>query len=48
MGENCFRQLMNDPRFVHIPKILETEKSEDMHEDMENLGFLRSLVTDIP
>jgi deoxyribonuclease-4 len=36
--------LMNDPRFQDIPKILETEKSEDMHEDVENMRMLKSLV----
>jgi hypothetical protein len=35
---------MNDPRFTDVPKILETEKSEDMHEDVENMDALRSLV----
>lgn len=38
-----FRMLMIDPALIHIPKILETEKSEDMHEDIENMRVLRSL-----
>jgi endonuclease IV len=38
--------LMNDPRLAQVPKILETEKSEDMHEDIENMNTLRSLVHD--
>lgn len=44
IGLEGFRMLMNDPRFSRIPKILETDKSEDMHEDVENLTLLRSLV----
>ena len=39
-----FRMLMNDPRLADVPKILETEKSEDLHEDVENMSVLRSLV----
>ncbi len=45
IGLQAFRVLMNDPRLVEIPKILETEKSEDMHEDVENMTLLRSLQT---
>jgi len=44
IGLTAFRMLMNDPRFQAIPKILETDKSEDMHEDVENLAVLKSLV----
>lgn len=44
MGLGAFRHLMNDPRFADIPKILETDKSEDLHEDIENMTLLRSLV----
>ncbi len=43
IGKEGFRMLMNDPRFRRLPKILETEKSEDMHEDVENMAVLRSL-----
>jgi len=35
---------MNDERFIHIPKILETPKSNDLHEDVENMRVLRGLV----
>jgi hypothetical protein len=35
---------MNDPRLAAVPKILETDKSEDMHEDIENMEALRSLI----
>ena len=45
IGHLGFQLLMNDSRFAGIPKILETPKSEDMHEDVMNLkrlrGFLR-------
>jgi deoxyribonuclease-4 len=44
IGLTGFRMLMNDPRLAAVPKILETEKSEDMHEDVENMALLRSLV----
>jgi len=44
IGTTGFRQLMNDSRLIHVPKILETEKSEDMHEDVENMNALKSLV----
>jgi deoxyribonuclease-4 len=46
IGLTGFRMLMNDPRLAQVPKILETEKSEDMHEDIENMNTLRSLVHD--
>ncbi len=48
IGNVAFRLLMNDPRFVAIPKILETQKSEDMHEDVINLKKLRSFVLTKP
>jgi len=44
IGRLGFTLLMNDPRLTGIPKILETEKSDDMHEDVENMEYLRSLV----
>jgi deoxyribonuclease IV len=44
IGLAGFRMLMNDPRLSAVPKILETEKSEDMHEDIENMNVLRSLL----
>jgi deoxyribonuclease-4 len=43
IGVEGFRLLMNDTRFDHVPKILETPKSEDLHEDVENMKLLRSL-----
>ncbi len=45
IGLPGFRLLMNDPRFRGVPKILETEKSDDMHEDIENMNVLRSLIS---
>ncbi len=44
IGKDGFRMLMNDTRFRLLPKILETDKSEDMHEDVENMAVLRSLI----
>jgi deoxyribonuclease-4 len=43
IGLEGFRLLMNDPRFIRIPKILETPKGADMKEDVENMRILRSL-----
>ena len=48
IGLDGFRFLMNDPRLDTIPKILETDKSEDMHEDVENMNLLRSLIRSTP
>jgi hypothetical protein len=31
----------------NVPKILETEKSDDMHEDIENMNVLRSLIAEV-
>jgi deoxyribonuclease-4 len=45
IGLAGFRMLMNDTRLESVPKILETEKSDDMHEDIENMNVLRSLAT---
>jgi deoxyribonuclease-4 len=44
IGNTGFRLLMNDPRFVSIPKILETPKAEDMHEDVMNMRKLRGFI----
>jgi deoxyribonuclease IV len=48
IGEGCigleaFRLLINDPRFLKIPKILETPKGAGSQEDERNLATLRSL-----
>lgn len=47
IGLTAFRMLMNDERLVHVPKILETEKSEDMQEDVENMNVLKSLIANV-
>ncbi|MBC7224314.1 MAG: deoxyribonuclease IV, partial [Anaerolineae bacterium] len=44
LGLAPFRMLLNDPRFQHLPMILETPKGPDMREDRANLAVLRSLV----
>jgi deoxyribonuclease-4 len=49
IGEGCigleaFRLLVNDPRFVDLPMIIETPKGKDMAEDVENLARLRALM----
>jgi deoxyribonuclease IV len=43
IGLDAFRFLLNDPRFVSIPKILETPKGPGIEEDLMNLSTLRSL-----
>jgi apurinic endonuclease APN1 len=43
IGREAFRHIVNDPRFKGIPGCLETPKSEDMREDVENLAILASL-----
>lgn len=45
VGLQAFRILVNDPRFVHLPMLLETPKSADLHEDVENLAKLKRLIT---
>ncbi len=44
LGLTAFANVLNDPRFAAVPMILETPKSEDMHEDLENLRILRDLM----
>lgn len=39
-----FRMLLNDPRLVSVPMILETPKGPEMLEDIQNLAMLRSLI----
>ena len=42
LGEGPFRRLMTDPRFRHVPKILETPKGDDeVSLDRRNLSLLR-------
>jgi deoxyribonuclease-4 len=44
IGIDAFSFLMNDKRFNKVPKVLETEKSDDLHEDIENLAILKGLI----
>jgi deoxyribonuclease-4 len=44
VGLEGFRAIVNDRRFADLPMILETPKSEDLAEDIENLAKLRGLV----
>lgn len=43
IGKEAFRHIVNDTRFRACPGCLETPKSKDLHEDLENLAILRSL-----
>lgn len=46
IGLDAFRQLVNDPRFAHLPMVLETPKEDDEGNDLDavNLELLRGLV----
>ena len=44
IGLEGFRNFVNDPRLANVPGLVETDKSDDLHEDIENLARLRSLV----
>lgn len=44
IGRDGFRNVVTDPRFLNHPGLLETPKSEDLHEDAENLATLRGLL----
>ena len=44
LGKEAFRHIVNDPRFKKHPGCLETPKSDDLHEDVENLATLASLL----
>jgi deoxyribonuclease IV len=44
IGLGAFGHIVNDARFQRRPGCLETPKSDDLHEDVENLKALRSLV----
>ena len=43
IGLDAFRVIMRDRRFRKIPKVLETPKGKDLHEDVTNLRALRQL-----
>ena len=40
----AFAMIMNDPRFISVPKILETPQMEDLENDKRNLQKLLSLI----
>jgi deoxyribonuclease IV len=40
IGLECFQRIVQDTNWASTPKVLETPKSEDMHEDIENLRKL--------
>jgi len=44
IGREPFGHIVNDARFLITPACIETPKSDDLHEDVENLAILRSLV----
>ncbi|GFO60988.1 putative endonuclease 4 [Geomonas silvestris] len=44
LGLETFRLLLNDERFVAVPKFLETPKGDDDEMDRVNLKLLRSLI----
>lgn len=44
IGVEGFRNFMNDKRLAGLSALLETDKSDDLHEDREALELLRSLV----
>src|SRR4029079_14847505 len=48
IGREAFRHIVNDARFADHPGCLETPKSDDLHEDIENLAVLRSLLSAPP
>ncbi|MBX2976159.1 MAG: deoxyribonuclease IV [Ignavibacteriaceae bacterium] len=44
IGLEGFKNIMNDSRLTHIPKILETPKGKEQLEDLENFAVLKSLI----
>jgi deoxyribonuclease-4 len=44
IGKEAFRHIVNDSRFKKVPGCIETPKSKDLKEDVQNLTTLRSLV----
>lgn len=44
LGLEAFAHIVNDSRFRNSPGCIETPKSKDLHEDVENLAVLRGLV----
>ena len=46
IGEEGFRFVLNDPRWIGVPMLLETPKEDDLKEDLMNLQRLCALVDD--
>ena len=45
LGEDAFKQLLNDVKLLHVPKLLETAKTEgNIDWDQRNLDLLRSFI----
>ncbi|MGE4293904.1 MAG: deoxyribonuclease IV [Desulfovibrio sp.] len=44
IGLSGFAALMNDPRMARLPLVLETDKEDDLADDVRNMNVLRSLV----
>jgi deoxyribonuclease-4 len=40
----AFRNVLRDVRWKNLPMVIETPKSDDLHEDVRNLRVLRSLI----
>lgn len=47
IGKAGFKNIMNDKRLLHIPKILETPKGKEQQEDLINIKALQSLIKKI-
>lgn len=45
IGVGGFKNILNDLRFITIPKILETPKGKDQKEDIKNINTLKRLIT---
>ncbi|HUP61555.1 MAG TPA: deoxyribonuclease IV [Thermoanaerobaculia bacterium] len=48
IGLDAFRLLLNDARFRHIPKVIETPKTIETVSDRKNLARLRKLIGEEP
>jgi len=46
IGLGAFRFIMRDRRFDKVPKVLETPKGKDLHEDVVNINTLRALAAE--
>ena len=47
IGLNGFKNIMNDKRLLHIPKILETPKTKGQKEDLKNIRVLKKLINEV-